>query len=123
MSYFWIAVFVCLLIATGYCSYIGDDDVIYQFLYRNPTPDEALRRTRWVLLKVTTSVYGGAVVAAGVREPPRPAVLIKLACVASVFLLIGALQNGIRILRGRPTRPLVDRVIWQRSVGRLGPKR
>jgi hypothetical protein len=123
MSYFWAAVFVCLLIATGYCSYIGDDDVIYQFLYRNPTPDEALRRTRWVLLKVTTSVYGGAVVAAAVRELLKPAVLVKLACMALVFLLIGALQNGIRILRGRPIRPLLDRVIWQRSVGRLGPKR
>jgi hypothetical protein len=132
MSHSWIATFVCLLIATGYCSYIGDDDVVYQYLYRKPTPNEGLRRIRWVLLKTFTSVYGGFIVAAAVRQvltlccsitlSRDPTLLVAYACMLLVALLIGILQNGVRLLRGRPTRPLIDPIVWQRSFRRLEPK-
>ena len=73
-----IVVFVCLLVVTGYCNYIGDDDVVYQYLDRKPAPDEGLRRTRWVLLKASASIYGGFVLAAAVRE------LLRLCCTIAV---------------------------------------
>jgi len=123
----------CLLVVTGYCSYIGDDDVVYQYLDRKPTPQEGVRRIRWALLKATASIYGGALLAAAVLVMLRaccaivlagdPAVLISFACMGVVCLLIGVVQNGIRILRGRPTRPLIDRVVWQRSFGKIERKR
>jgi hypothetical protein len=59
----WTTLFVLLLALTAFCSYIGDDDVVYQFLCRKPTPREALVRVRWVLLKTITSLYGGGALA------------------------------------------------------------
>jgi len=122
----------CLLVVAAYCSYIGDDDVVYQYLDRRPTPQEGLRRIRWVLLKATASIYGGALLATAVPAVLRaccaialvgdPAVLITFACMGVVSLLIGVLQNGIRSLRGRPTRPLIDPVVWQRSRGKIDRK-
>jgi hypothetical protein len=46
----WIVSFVCLLGLTTFCSYIGDDDVVYEFFDRKPTPREAIIRVRWVYL-------------------------------------------------------------------------
>lgn len=129
----WIIVFSCLLILTAYCSYVGDDDVIYQFLHRKPTPQEGLRRIRWVLLKAFASIYGGLVTVSAIQALLKqccsvtfvgnPAVLTGFACMAIVSLAIGLLQNGIRRLRGRPRRPVFDPVVWQRSRGPLGGKR
>jgi hypothetical protein len=49
-----------LFVLTGYRSYRGDDDVVYD-LYRGPTPHEGIVRIRWVLLKTFTSIYGSFV--------------------------------------------------------------
>jgi hypothetical protein len=65
----WAILFVCLLSLTAFCSYIGDDDVVYEFLHRKPTPREAIIRVRWVLLKAVTSIYGGCVLAAAILQP------------------------------------------------------
>jgi hypothetical protein len=130
----WIIAFACLLCLTAFSSYIGDDDVIYQYLDRKPTPREGIIRIRWVILKGLVSVYGGFVLGTAVRKlladccsttlSGDPAVLIGLACIALVSLLIGILQNEIRHLCGRPRRPLIDHVVWQRSVrGPLGRRR
>lgn len=125
----WIAVFACLFSLTVYFSYIGDDDVVYQYLRRKPTPKEGVRRTRWVLLKAFTSIYGGLVLAAAVQKlllqccsialRGNPSALTAFACMILVGLLIGVLQNGIRRLRNRPTRPLLDPIVWRRSFGKL----
>jgi hypothetical protein len=129
MSQNWVITFVILLAATVYCSYVGDDDVVYQYLHRQPTPDEGLRRIRWVLLRTFTSISGGAVLAAlvlqlligccSIRFSGYPLDLLLFACIAVVSVLIGILSNGIRRVRGRPTRPLIDKVVWQRSSGPL----
>jgi hypothetical protein len=128
----WTIAFVCLLALTVFCSYIGDDDVVYKYLERKPTPKEGLRRIRWVLLRTFTSIYGGLVLAAVVQKllmqccsivlSKDPAVLTLFACMALVGLSIGVLQNGMRRLRGRPTRPLIDPVVWRRSSGPLRGK-
>jgi len=121
---------VCLLMLTAYYSYIGDDDVVYEYLYRRPTPNEGLRRIRWVLLRTFTSIYAGVILAAVVRNllirccsinfvGHDQAVLLAFACIALVSVLIGILSNGIRRLRGRQTRPLIDPVVWRRSKGPL----
>jgi hypothetical protein len=127
MSQSWVIVSVCLLGLTIFCSYIGDDDVVYQFLDRKPTPREAIVRIRWVILKTLTSIYGGFVLAAAVKKflmgccsiklSENPAALIVFACITLVSLLIGILQNLIRHLRGRPARPLIDGAVWRRSLG------
>ena len=115
---------------TAFCSYIGDDDVVYRFLDRKPTPHEAIIRIRWVMLKAVASIYGGFLLGSIVKKfllgwcsiglSKDPAVLIAFACVALVSLLIGVMQNGIRRVRGRPRRPLIDAVVWQRSLGSWG---
>jgi hypothetical protein len=64
-----IEVFVCLLAVTVFCSFKGDDDVVYHFFDRKPTGREALIRIRWVVLKTITSVYGGALLAVACDEP------------------------------------------------------
>lgn len=125
-----IILFVGLLGLTAFCSYIGDDDIIYQFLYRKPTPREGLVRVRWVFLKALTSIYGGGVLAVGVAKLLAVCCSVSfskslivpaiLACVGLVFLAIGILQNGVRRLRGRPIRPVIDPVIWRRRSGPLG---
>jgi hypothetical protein len=92
MSQSWIITSVVLLIGTAYCSYIGDDDVVYQYLYRRPTPKEGLRRIRWVLLKMFTSIYVGFLLASGIQKilfeccsirvtERRPIELIAFACI------------------------------------------
>jgi hypothetical protein len=115
---------------TALCSYIGDDDVVYRFLDRKPTPHEAIIRIRWVMLKAVASIYGGFLLGSIVKKSllgccsiglsENPAVLIAFACVALVSLLIGVMQNGIRRLRGRAARPLIDAVVWRRSLGPWG---
>lgn len=121
----WIIVFACLLGLTAFCSYIGDDDVIYLYLYRKPSPREGIVRVRWVLLKTFTSLYGGLASAPAVIRiledccsislSKDSIALIAFGFMALASLLIGILQNGIRWLRGRPRRPIIDRVVWQRS--------
>lgn len=124
----WTIPAVCLLLLSMGSSYVGDDDVVYDYLYRKPTPHEGLRRIRWVLLRTFTSIYAGAVLTRAILNIPQgccairavghdQAALLLLACVALVSLLIGILSNGIRRLRGRPTRPLLDPVVWRRSRG------
>ncbi len=122
-----IVSFVCLLGLTAFCSYIGDDDVVYELFDRKPTPREAIIRVRWVLLKAATSIFGGVVLATAILEllkafdlvlpSVNEAVLFAVMCMAIVSLLIGGLQNQIRRLRGRPPRPLIDRKIWKKNIG------
>jgi hypothetical protein len=110
--------FVILLALTAFCSYLGDDDVVYNFLDRKPTPREGFIRVRWVLLKAITSICGGAVLAVGGMELIRlfcplnlsknEDVLLRALGMGVVSLLIGVLQNEIRRLRGRPRRPVFD---------------
>ncbi len=129
MSPSWIIAATALLAATIFCSYLGDDDIVYQYLYRKPTSNEGLRRIRWVLLKTFASIYGGFVVAAvilwlllqccSLRLAGYAFDLVVFACIALMAVLIGVIQNVIRRMRGRPTRPLIDRVVWQRSSGPL----
>jgi hypothetical protein len=126
----WIMVFVGLFSLTALCSYIGDDDVIYRFLDRKPTPHEAIVRIRWVILKAVTSIYGGGVLApfiilclvscCAIIPSKNQVVLLTVVCAGLVSLMISVLQNQIRRVRGRPTRPLIDRAVWQRSLG--GPR-
>src|SRR5689334_10155164 len=106
----WIILFIVFLILTAFCSYIGDDDVVYQFLNRKPTPREGLVRIRWVMLKAITSIYGGCVLASLLfdiiirvyrhRIPIAEVVLFSTMCMGIVSLLIGVLQNEIRRLPG-----------------------
>jgi hypothetical protein len=126
----WMILFVCLLSLTVYCSCIGDDDVVYRYLNRSPTPHEAIIPLRWVILRTFTSIYGGILLATipiefmSKRYPIRlsgdGAVVLALVCMGLVSVSIGILQNGIRRLRGRPTRPLIDGVVWRRSSGPWG---
>jgi hypothetical protein len=122
-----IVLVVCLLPLTLFCSYIGDDDVIYQFLYRKPTPHESLARLRWVILKIMTSIYGGFVLSAAVRKFLAACFSVSLtdfahaqvvlACIGVVALFIGLLQNAIRYASDRPLRPVIDPIVWRRSRG------
>jgi len=115
-----------LLGVTAFCSYIGDDDVVYHLLDRTPTPRESLIRVRWVMLKGIASICGGSVLAVSAVESIRivyplnmsgnQAVLLALLCTGLVSLLIGVLQNEIRRLRGRPSRPLIDLVILRHNL-------
>jgi len=134
MSPSWTITAVCLLMLTVYCSYIGDDDVVYDYLYRRPTPNEGLRRIRWVLLRTFASMYGGFVLAGTILKfliqfcsirvvGQDTKVLLAFACIALANILIGILSNGMRRLRGRPTRPLIDPIVWRRSRGPLKPER
>jgi hypothetical protein len=128
-----IVLFICFLVLTAFCSYIGDDDVVYQFLERKPTPREGLIRIRWVLLKTFTSLFGGMLLAFvlgkiilekrySVHLSPNQAVLLALACVCVAGLMIGVLENEIRRLCGRQRRPLVDVAVlkhnWRLRRGR-----
>jgi hypothetical protein len=126
MSQKLLLISLFLLGLTAFCSYIGDDDVVYDIQNRKPTPREAIIRIRWVMLKIVTCIYGGFFLASAVTTlllgccslslSKNPSILIAYACMAPVALLIGILQNGIRRLRGRPTRPLVDWSILQRNL-------
>lgn len=127
MSESWTITAVCLLLLTVCSSYIGDDDVVYEYLYRKPTPKEGVRRIRWVLLRTFASIYAGSILAAGILRLLReccsvrlghdPSILFMFACIAVAGLAIGVLSNAMRYLRGRPTRPLIDPVVWRRSRG------
>lgn len=130
----WIILFVLFLGVTAFCSYIGDDDVVYRYLDRKPTSREGIVRIRWVILKTLAAIYGGGVLEAVIGKLliaccsivllGNPAALTVLVCIALVGLLIGVLQNGIRRLRGRPTRPLIDPVVWRRNFrGPIGRRR
>jgi hypothetical protein len=82
------------------------------------------------MLKTLTSIYGGQALAAVIKMFLRDCCSIKLAddplilsffaCVGLASLLIGVLQNEIRRMRGRPSRPLIDVAIWRRNF--LGPR-
>jgi hypothetical protein len=127
----WVVLFVCLLGLTAFCSFIGDDDVVYQYMDRKPTPREGIIRIRWVMLKALTSIFGGGVLGIAIDKflsdyfsfdiSKNQAGLTALACFAVVGLLIGVLQNEIRRARGRPSRPLIDGAVWRRNF--QGPQR
>ena len=118
--------FLCLLALTVVCSYNGDDDIVYQCFDRKPTGREALIRIRWVLLKTVTSLYGGFLLAAApglalirhfrITFSKHEAVLFWLLCVCVVSVAIGVLENGIRHLRGRPSRPPIDVAIFRKNL-------
>lgn len=125
MSTQGVTVFVVLLALTLFCSYKGDDDVVYQFFDRKPTGREALIRIRWVMLKLTTALYGAALLAVGldlalIRQfhivlSKDEAGLLGIVCAAVIGLVIGVLQNGIRRLCGRPSRPPLDVAIFKKN--------
>ena len=118
--------FVLLLGLTAFCSYRKDDDVVYDFLDRKPTPRESIIRIRWVLLKALTSIVGGGVLALSILMlvmkfnfifPSKNAgILLGAICMGVVNLSIGLLQNVIRWLTGRTRRPVFDRVIWRKNL-------
>ena len=120
-----IVLFPILLALTIFLSFKGDDDVVYQCFDRKPTGREALIRIRWVLLKAVTSIYGGVVLAAvlglalirhfQITFSKHEAVLFWLGCVCVVSVAIGVLQNGIRRLCGRPSRPPLDMAILRKN--------
>ncbi len=83
----WIILFVALLALTAFCSYIGDDDIVYQFLDRKPTPREGLVRVRWVMLKAITSAYGGGVLAITLLEAIEIFYRLKISKAEIVLLL------------------------------------
>jgi hypothetical protein len=131
----WLIEFICLLGLTAFCSYLGYDDVVYDFFDRKPTPREGFLRLFWVVLKAVTSVLGGGLLAIflftmtfrffpaaiGVfREhlgfSKNGIVLLAFALSGLMVLLIGILQNVIRQFRGRPTRPLVDWAILRKNL-------
>jgi hypothetical protein len=123
----WIIGFICLLALTAYCSWIGDDDIVYQCFDRKATPREGLIRIRWVILKTLTSVQGGTLLAvatvmvARTMSQAKPSqdefVLLFVACTAVVSLLVGVHENEIRRLSGRQRRPLIDLAIWRKNLG------
>jgi hypothetical protein len=100
-------------------SWVGDDDVAYNCLDRKPTGKEGIARIRYVLVKFYASMSGGALLTiAFVKEVLERILFIKVslieafcispAFIAIVALLIGVLQNGIRLYQGRQTRPVFD---------------
>ena len=118
---------IFFLTLTICCSYIGDDDVVYQVIGRKPTPREGLIRIRWVLLKTFTSIYVGFAIAYSLKRflvhgysielSKNSSVTIAFSCVALAALLIEALQNVIRRLTGRLARPLNDWSVFRRNLG------
>jgi hypothetical protein len=122
----WIFVFVCFLGLTLFRSYRGDDDVVYRFIDRKPTPQEGLVRIRWVLLKAFASFYGGLILTLVVVYIARlfypihltrsQTPFLSLACIVLVSLAISLLQNEIRRLCGRQKRPIVDWSILRRNL-------
>lgn len=112
-------VFIIALSLTLLFSFFGDDDVVYKFMGRKPTPQEGLARIRFVLAKAFAAMSGGALVVGTfgaytfhdllhVQPSKNQLVLIALVCMGLVVLLIAGLQNIIRYLLGRQIRPLVD---------------
>jgi hypothetical protein len=118
---------IVLLTLTTYCSYIGDDDIVYKFADRKPTPREAIIRLRWVMLKAVTSIYVGCAATYSLKAflahqyslvfSHDSSVLTGFCLMALASLLIGALQNIVRRLTARPTRPIIDLGIFRRNLG------
>ncbi len=115
-----IIIFVTSLILTLIFSWKGDDDVAYLFFAKKPTGTEAIRRIRFVLSKSLASVTGGALTSVILVKYIITKVFnniimsnnkILLLIILSIFIfsaLIGLIQNVIRLVRGRSTRPIVD---------------
>jgi hypothetical protein len=113
---------------TIYFSFIGDDDVVYQFMGRNPTPKEGLARVRFVFAKACASCSGGIVMATLlglylrkeflVQFSENGVVCLAMACILVSSLLIGTVQNGIRRQQGRRERPVLDIALWKYTLGR-----
>ncbi len=121
-----IILFACMLFLTVYRSYLGDDDVVYKFMDRKPTPQESIIRIRWVLLKAFAAISGGVVLASAIIVSLRSQSihlsesqldLLFFASMGVVVCLIGFIQNGIRLLTGRRQRPIIDVEIWRRNFG------
>jgi hypothetical protein len=112
---------------TVYCSYIGDDDVVYRYMGRKPTPEEAICRIRFVLAKAVASIYMGSAIAIllgleiiketlGFSISENQSVYLIVVCICIANLLIGVIQNWIRRSQGRQQRPLIDVALWKYNV-------
>jgi len=118
--------FVFFAALTVWCSYIGDDDIVYKFLDRKPTPQEGVIRIRFVILKTITSVYAGSLMSIWfvqyiksiylINLSKNQAVLLVLIFIAMSSLFIGIIQNGMRYLQCRPRRALIDTIIWRHNL-------
>jgi len=125
---FAVIPFAVFLMLTIISCYIGDNDVVYKFLERKPSPKEAVARIRFVLLRGITSVYGGGILAFcfaryvlkdvySIHVSVDQSVLLILFFYGVVdFLIIGIIQNGLRFLQGRQQRPLFDPIIWRHNL-------
>lgn len=102
----------------------GDDDVIYRFLNRRPTPQEGLARTRFVLIKILASFCGGALMMLyfsvyilrqmlAIRISNNEALLLLIPFVGIAGLLMGIIQNIIRGMQARQQRPLLDPLVFR----------
>jgi hypothetical protein len=116
------------------CCYIGDDDVLYKFHDRKPTPAEGIASLRYALTKGIASLYGGGLLAVFVGKIIlEKTLLIKVSGDEAVLLaLVGflffnfvitwAIQNLIRRYQGRQLRPLVDKpalkILYRQWFGR-----
>ena len=116
---------------TCFLSYIGDDEVAYKILKRKPTPKEGMARIRFVLVKLLSCLYGGSALSyflvqkilkerLGFSFSGNESIALILVSMGFVFLFIGAVQNLIRILLGRPRRPILDFSLLKHNLSRWG---
>jgi hypothetical protein len=117
---------VIFTLLTLISSWVGDDDVVYAFWDRDPTPNESIRRLRYVLVKFFASLYGGGYLALllgrdvikGMLMIDFPKVVFVVLigiCIGAFSLFIGVIQNQIRSLNGRPKRPPYDLALRRRN--------
>jgi hypothetical protein len=94
---FWFV--VCFGLTLYFCVQ-GDDDVVYKFMDRRPTGQEAIARIRFVLAKLFASLSGGALMVAvlgkvvlksifSITISENSGVLLGLLCILIASMLIG----------------------------------
>lgn len=112
---------------TMICSINGDNDAVYRYWNRKPTPQESFAWVRFVLSKYIASIYCGAFtgvwfvrniylafIARSITN--NQAVLIFALAMFFVYCAIGVAENAIRLIQKRPTRPLVDMAVYRRGI-------
>lgn len=103
-----------------------DDDVVYKFFKRKPTPKEGFARIRFVLIKVFASINIGVMLSIFLipiienyieyNLSENYSVIFMVVMIAVTSLLIGYIQNLIRILQGRPIRPIFDVAVLKYNI-------
>jgi len=119
--------FLIFFALTLISSSVGDDDVAYKFFDRKPTGKEALARIRFVIAKVLASLYGGGLMAFFIAQTlarndllssisKNQSILLMMLCIVAVALLIGIVQNFLRLIQGRQQRPIFDQAILKHNL-------